>query len=210
MAIVVLIIGLILSLVMKGTDMIDQVTWKRDVQAYEHLQAALLLLREDQGKMPGDTNRDGIIQGRENAAAYAELTRTGGLERRDFLFKTGGPYYFSFTECAKEDGGYKVYFDDEPSGTCIFPSELKPWELQTDSAVNPKQTSERTVCLFELGFDDSNVMTGNIRRTTEGASWGSDLNNKLAAKKSPFDCFSDDINPSSTDHWRDAVIIRLW
>jgi len=66
---------------MKGTDMIDQATWKRDVQAYEHLQAALLLFREDRGKMPGDTNRDGIIQGRENAAAYAELSRTGGLER---------------------------------------------------------------------------------------------------------------------------------
>lgn len=41
MALVIMVIGLITTLAMKGNDLMDQVTWKRDMQSYEHLQAAL-------------------------------------------------------------------------------------------------------------------------------------------------------------------------
>jgi len=212
MAIVLVIIGLITSLAMKGNDLMDQVTWKRDVQSLEHLQAALLLFRESRGHMPGDENGNGVIEGSENQAAYEELTITGGLEKKDFLFKTGGPYYFSFTECTANasEKGYSVFFNDNQSGTCLFPSELEPWTLHTDTAVDPKITSERTICIFEVGFDDKNVFTGNIRRTIHGSSWGTALNTKMQDMDSALDCFGSNISNEATGRWQDAVIIGLW
>lgn len=137
------------------------------------------------------------------------------LEEKDFIFETGGPLYFSFTECDKVDGsGYAVYYKaskekEAPQGTCLFPSELEPWELNTDNGVNPQITSEQTVCIFEVGFDDKNVFTGDIRKT-EGGSWGTTLNGKMAEFESPLDCFSSDISSISTETWEDAVIIGLW
>jgi len=215
MAIVIVVIGLITSLAVKGNDLMDQVTWKRDVQSYEHLQAAILLFRESRGHMPGDEDGDGIIQGRETKAAYEELTTTAGLEKRDFVFKTGGPLYFSFTECEKEalngNGGYKTAFNAAvpPDGTCLFPSEIEPWTLDGDGGI-PKITSEQTMCIFEVGLDDKNVYTGKIMRnlgygTTN--SWHL-LNAKIENMDSAFDCFSLDGNP--TNNWKDSVIIGLW
>jgi prepilin-type N-terminal cleavage/methylation domain-containing protein len=208
-AIVVLIIGLVIGLVFKGRDLMDQVIWKRDVQSYEHLQAAILLFREDRGKMPGDQDHDGIIQGRETKAAYEELIGSGGLEERDFEFKTGGPLYFSFTECEKVGQGYDILYTKGPKGTCLFPSKLKPWELDSDQEVDPRVTSERIVCIFEVGLDDKDVFSSDIRRTNAGSTWGQTINTKMQGKESALDCFGSDISAEPTNRWQDAVIIGL-
>lgn len=210
MAIVILVIGLITSLALKGNDLMDQITWKRDVQSLEHLQAAIQLFRESRGHMPGDEDGDGIIEGRETSAAYEELTTTGGLEKEDFIFETDGPLYFSFTECEKVNNGYNVIFSSEDvDTTCIFPSELEPWTLNTDSSVDPQTTSERTVCIFEVGFDDKNVFTGDIRRVKDGY-WGDTLNEKLADMDSALDCFSSEISSEDSNTYTGAIIIGLW
>ena len=126
---------------------------------------------------------------------------------KNFLFKTGGPLYFSFTECEKASEGYSVLYTKNPKGTCIFPSELKPWEITNANSVNPQITSEQTVCIFEVGFDDKNVFTGNIRKT-EGGNWGNVLNTKMKNMDSALDCFALDGTPSN--NWKNAVIIGLW
>ncbi|MFA7064869.1 MAG: prepilin-type N-terminal cleavage/methylation domain-containing protein [Bacilli bacterium] len=208
MAIVLVIIGLITSLAMKGNDLMDQITWKRDVQSYEHLQAAILLFRESRGHMPGDEDGDGIIQGRETKAAYEELTTTAGLEKKDFIFKTGGPLYFGFTECEKTADAYEIEYTKYPDNTCIFPSELKPW-ISYGNDVLPEITSELIVCIFEVGFDDKNVYTGNIRRA-RNASWGTSTNTDLKNMESALDCFSSDISDEATKTWKDSIIIGLW
>jgi hypothetical protein len=225
MAIVIVVIGLITSLAVKGNDLMDQVTWKRDVQSLEHLQAALLLFKEGRGHLPGDVNNDGTIQGRENYLAFEELRTTAGLEKKDFTFKTGGPMYFLFTECDKVDDGYAVVYKGEPKGTCIFPSEKKPWELKdaTNDDILSYTNTKQMLCMYEVGFDDKNVFTGNVRIPSktdlDSRGWGSymtwdgeDLNGRLADIDSPFDCFSSDFGdePTGTKKWGNVVVIGLW
>ena len=218
MAIVILIVGLITTLALKGNDLMDQITWKRDVQSLEHLQAALLLFKEGRGHLPGDDDNDGTIQGRENYQAFEELHTTASLEEKDFTFKTDGPMYFLFTECAEADDGYEVYHKDDPEGTCIFPSEFKVWELEDagDDDIYSLTNTEQTVCMYEIGFDDKNVFTGDVRipsKTELGGnmSWdGDELNEKLADIDSPFDCFSSDFDDEPTGKWGDVVVIGLW
>ena len=222
MAIVIVVIGLITSLAMKGNDLMDQVKWKRDVQSLEHLQAALLLFREGRGHWPGDDG-DGVIQGDETYDAFEELRDTAGLDKRDFTFKTDGPMYFLFTECAKDkdnngdDDGYIVdngKFDNyEGVGTCIFPSEFKPWEMdgKGPNAFYSLTNTEQTICMYEVGFDDKNVFTGNIRMPSSGVTIDQTaLNDAMADMDSSFDCFSSGLDDEPTGKWQDVVVIGLW
>lgn len=216
-AIVLVIVGLMATLALKGNDLMDQVTWKRDVQSYEHLQAAILLFRDTRGHMPGDENGNGVIEGNETYPAYVELRDTAGLDKGDFTFKTDGPMYFLFTECAKDNDSYIVdnskFTNYDGVGTCIFPSEFKPWEMEGKGPndIYSMTNTEQMICMYEVGFDDKNVFTGNIRMPSEGVTINQDnLNGAMADMDSPFDCFSSDLKDEPTGAWQDVVVIGLW
>lgn len=170
-AIVLVVIGILMGIVYKGSDLMDSSRRKDDLNKVMKIKSAMVMYHTKFNTVAGDRGGTTIT----NDNIYSDLLREGLLSPKDFELSRTNKYYH-FVGC---DGGglhgwgVNTMEKGRNGFICLFINEA-PTASNTDSkSTLNKDLSYKDICFFESAIDDKNVSQGEGRSKTDiGAALG--------------------------------------
>lgn len=168
LAIVLVVIGILMGLAIKGKSLIDAANLKADINKIARIQMAVNTYFTKYDRLPGmpsggtATLTDKIVY---DALVDEELLKYNDMVISDGSY--GDISYWHFTGCSYNVDGYLVS-QSITSGNrlCIFVGSVEPGNMtSTAPATNPR-SKESYICSIETMIDDYNVRAGNGRLTS--------------------------------------------
>lgn len=162
-AIVLVVIGLLMGLVYKGSDLMDSARRKDDINKVLKIKSAMAIYHTKFSTLAGDRGANIIT----NNNIYNDLIREGLLTAKDFeLSRTNK--YFHFTGCGEPGGaanGWDVSNIERGTNSfiCVFENEATPASnIDSKSTLN-KNLTYKDICFYESMIDNKDVRNGEGR-----------------------------------------------
>jgi prepilin-type N-terminal cleavage/methylation domain-containing protein len=167
MSIVMVVIGLIIGMALKGKSLLDSATIRSEVNKLSLMQSAVATLLTT-------SSGDGSL----NELPKDNTTHTYHFIETDFLINKG---LLSAKDVSYNNINHEIYFCEYPSGNGLFETD----DNNTDSmlcAKTPGTWAYKFHCVAEVMFDDQKVNAG------KGRSPGSDIQVGGVASGGNYDC----------------------
>lgn len=159
LAIVLVIIGVILGGVVKGTELVKSAKIKGLYKNFQSVQTAYYGFQDTVGGLPGDANNNGIIAGAWNAAGNQESRQFWSALREANLFPGGA------TDLEQPDNSYGTIMGVTMNGVAGFTAN-------TDLVLCFDNIPVADIAVLDQKYDeatqtDGTDQTGDIRTTTD-------------------------------------------
>lgn len=168
LAIVLVVIGILMGLAIKGKSLIDAANLKADINKISRIQMAVNTYFTKYDRLPGMTAAGGNIS---DQLVYNALVNEELLTYNDFVVSDGSygyTIYWHFTGCNTNNAGFLVPQTISSSNRlCIYlNSTAAPGTITTTGAALTPAALGAYICAMETMVDDNNPRTGNGRFTT--------------------------------------------
>lgn len=169
LAIVLVVIGLILGMAIKGKDLIDSAKYKTDLTKIDKISSAVSVYYSKFSRLPGDANGVGYIVAANSKEAFDNITAQGILAAKDFQSEIGASdnstngAFYHFTQCGKSTTD-NDFVSGSGTGTCIYLSKTAIDDEATYSTANNDAGNLRHLCSIEAGLDDKDPTNGFVRK----------------------------------------------
>lgn len=197
LAVVLVLIGILISVGMKGRELIENARVKGEIEKIQKIRSAVSAYFEKYTNLPGDINYNGIIDSAETQGAVAALEDEGLVSKKDFKTVIGNGYYM-FHQCGADfSGGGRLI--NSGTNTCMRPV-VDPG-LDIDIPDNTTDTgSPQLWCILEVSIDDKTVLSGTIRQ------WEANIVN-FAIAINTLDAYGQCLDESKTASGQMAVVV---
>lgn len=172
LAIVIVVIGILLSLAVKGKGIVDTAKVKNDVNKVLKIKTALASFYSKYHTVPGVSG--GAIALR-NDIMYTDLIKEGLVKADDFK-RSGANTYYHFIGCDSSADGWKYgEMSLNASGgsalpyICLMENNITPLaDTSSGSSSANVDVSLKDICYYETMIDDRDVLTGEGRLAGTG------------------------------------------
>lgn len=191
LAIVLIVIGLLLGMAFKGKSLVDSARIKAEIMKVQKIQTAFSTFKAKYDRLPGQPFSTGTIE--SNKKIYEELIKEGLLHDSDFrsnLKESQGKHWF-FAGCAPvaTSEGTRSAWNTSAAfaleNVCMFLASVHPKDIgPLTGATAYMETDAQMTCWIETMLDNSNILTGDGRKTVydmEGWKTDGKFDNTLKA-----------------------------
>lgn len=173
LAIVLVVIGLLLAMVVKGKSLIDAAKMKGELNKLSKIEAAVNTYFTRYNRLPGFTGGNTAVtpDALANALVEESLLLRSDLEAFD------GTNYWTFIGCKDKDGkAWDVGPINKYSHLCAYLSKSAPVNNINLTAPTDNEFESSFVCQIETSFDDKTVL-GGLGRITDPNGYNGPMKN---------------------------------